>query len=41
MLQRPTQSIATFTEQVDNFMKKQWQPFEKSIKNSAMKAVLD
>jgi len=41
MLQRATQSIATFTEQVDNFMKKQWQPFEKSIKNSAMKAVLD
>jgi len=40
MLQQATQSITTFKEQVDRFIKKQWQPFEKTIKNSDIKEVL-
>ena len=41
MLQGATQSIATFSKEVDNFMKTQWQPFEKIIKNSVLEGLLE
>jgi hypothetical protein len=41
MLEQATQSIDTFSKEVDSFMKTQWQPFEMSLKNSALEGFLE
>lgn len=41
MLEQATQSIATFSREVDSFMKTQWHPFETSLKNNALEGLLE